>query len=92
MIVLLALFAFWFAELSSVVQNIYIKLSEKEIKLNFFISLFFTVLTCTKCLSFQIGLIYFGYETRHIGFTLLYAGITSLTGMAISRIYYKLLS
>lgn len=81
MIILIALFGFWFAELSTLPQ-----------RLNILTGKTMYVINCTKCLSFWIGLSYSFYIYRHIGEAVLLAGVCSLIGMVVSRIYYKLLS
>ena len=97
MILVLSAFAFWFAELSGLPQMYVIWAFSKFSHLkpwivSTLIKLPNSLFSCPKCLSFWLGAIYFGNESRHIGTTILLAGVTSLIGIIYSRIYYKLLS
>jgi hypothetical protein len=79
--ILIAAFSFWFAELSTVPQQIVIFFEIKRIR----------PFDCTKCLSFWVALFY-GLLYYEVHLVILYAGLTSLFAIIFSRIYYKLLS
>jgi len=79
--ILIAAFSFWFAELSTVPQQIVIFFEIKRLK----------PFDCTKCLSFWSAIGY-GLVYYDVHLVILYAGLTSLAGIILSRIYYKLLS
>jgi hypothetical protein len=79
--ILIAAFSFWFAELSTVPQQIVIFFEIKRLR----------PFDCTKCLSFWSAIGY-GLVYYEVHLVILYAGLTSLTGIILSRIYYKLLS
>jgi len=79
--ILIAAFSFWFAELSTIPQQIVIFFDIKRLR----------PFDCTKCLSFWSAIGY-GLVYYEVHLVILYAGLTSLTGIILSRIYYKLLS
>jgi hypothetical protein len=79
--ILIAAFSFWFAELSTVPQHIVIFFDIKRLR----------PFDCTKCLSFWSAIGY-GLVYYEVHLVILYAGLTSLAGIILSRIYYKLLS
>jgi hypothetical protein len=79
--ILIAAFSFWFAELSTVPQQIVIFFEIKRLR----------PFDCTKCLSFWSAIGY-GLVYYEVHLVILYAGLTSLAGIILSRIYYKLLS
>jgi hypothetical protein len=79
--ILIAAFSFWFAELSTIPQQIVIFFEIKRLR----------PFDCTKCLSFWSAIGY-GLVYYEVHLVILYAGLTSLTGIILSRIYYKLLS
>jgi hypothetical protein len=79
--ILIAAFSFWFAELSTVPQQIVIFFEIKRLR----------PFDCTKCLSFWSAIGY-GLVYYDVHLVILYAGLTSLAGIILSRIYYKLLS
>jgi hypothetical protein len=79
--ILIAAFSFWFAELSTIPQQIVIFFDIKRLR----------PFDCTKCLSFWSAIGY-GLVYYEVHLVILYAGLTSLAGIILSRIYYKLLS
>jgi hypothetical protein len=79
--ILIAAFSFWFAELSTVPQTLVIFFDIKRLR----------PFDCTKCLSFWSAIGY-GLVYYEVHLVILYAGLTSLIGIILSRIYYKLLS
>jgi hypothetical protein len=79
--ILIAAFSFWFAELSTIPQQIVIFFEIKRLR----------PFDCTKCLSFWSAIGY-GLVYYEVHLVILYAGLTSLIGIILSRIYYKLLS
>ena len=79
--ILIAAFSFWFAELSTIPQQIVIFFDIKRLR----------PFDCTKCLSFWSAIGY-GLVYYEVHLVILYAGLTSLIGIILSRIYYKLLS
>ena len=79
--ILISAFSFWFAELSTVPQQIVIFFDIKRLR----------PFDCTKCLSFWSAIGY-GLVYYEVHLVILYAGLTSLAGIILSRIYYKLLS
>jgi hypothetical protein len=79
--ILIAAFSFWFAELSTIPQQIVIFFEIKRLR----------PFDCTKCLSFWSAIGY-GLVYYDVHLVILYAGLTSLAGIILSRIYYKLLS
>jgi|LakMenE01Jun11ns_1017448.scaffolds.fasta_scaffold9954364_10 hypothetical protein len=79
--ILIAAFSFWFAELSTIPQQIVIFFEIKRLR----------PFDCTKCLSFWSAIGY-GLVYYEVHLVILYAGLTSLAGIILSRIYYKLLS
>jgi hypothetical protein len=79
--ILIAAFSFWFAELSTIPQTLVIFFDIKRLR----------PFDCTKCLSFWSAIGY-GLVYYDVHLAILYAGLTSLTGIILSRIYYKLLS
>jgi hypothetical protein len=79
--ILIAAFSFWFAELSTIPQQIVIFFEIKRLR----------PFDCTKCLSFWSAIGY-GLLYYEVHLVILYAGLTSLAGIILSRIYYKLLS
>lgn len=72
----IALFSFWFAELSTIPQHILIKFNLKHLY----------PFSCVKCLSFWMALIYSYNET----WCIIIAGVTSLLAMTINLIYNRL--
>ena len=94
MIIYIAIFGWWFACLSSLPQTLMIWIMEFEFSkiTQWFIINTLRLISCEKCLSFWTALIYFAYETRHLGYTILFACCTSCLAIIISRTYYKLLS
>jgi len=72
----IALFAFWFAELSTIPQRILMATGWKHLY----------PFSCVKCLSFWMALIYSYNETWFI----IIAGVTSLLAMTINLIYSRL--
>jgi hypothetical protein len=87
MIILLALFAFWFAELSTIPFRLNIALGHL-VWLKYPLQL----ISCSKCLGFWICGLYYFNEYHNIGGAILLAGIGSLIAIVSSRTYYKLLS
>jgi hypothetical protein len=79
--ILIAAFSFWFAELSTIPQTLVIFFDIKRLR----------PFDCTKCLSFWSAIGY-GLVYYDVHLVILYAGLTSLAGIILSRIYYKLLS
>ncbi len=79
--ILIAAFSFWFAELSTIPQTLVIFFDIKRLR----------PFDCTKCLSFWSAIGY-GLLYYEVHLVILYAGLTSLAGIILSRIYYKLLS
>jgi hypothetical protein len=79
--ILIAAFSFWFAELSTIPQTLVIFFDIKRLR----------PFDCTKCLSFWSAIGY-GLVYYEVHLVILYAGLTSLAGIILSRIYYKLLS
>jgi hypothetical protein len=90
MIILLALWVFWFVELSSIPLKL-MKAFDFMLD-NWFVRNLLRLLNCCKCLGFWSGLIVGFYIHRHIGDALLLAGICSLVAIITSKIYYKLLN
>jgi len=86
MIFLLACFGFWVTNMTGWAYEVYEVYGDK-IKESYLLRILFKLLECTKCFCFWLGLIYFAYETRHIGFTLLYAGLTSALGIILTKLY-----
>lgn len=87
MIILLALFAFWFAELSTIPFRLhtsigYIKYFKYPLQL----------ISCSKCLGFWTCGVYYAIKYNNILGAILLAGVGSLIAIVASRIYYKLLS
>lgn len=74
--ILIALFAFWFAELSTIPQRILIATGFKNLY----------PFSCVKCLSFWMALIYSYNEP----FCIIIAGVTSLLSMTICLIFNRL--
>lgn len=72
----IALFAFWFAELSTIPQRILIAMGFKNLY----------PFSCVKCLSFWMALIYSYNEP----FCIIIAGVTSLLSMTICLIFNRL--
>ena len=72
----IALFAFWFAELSTIPQRILIATGFKNLY----------PFSCVKCLSFWMALIYSYNEPVCI----IIAGVTSLLSMTICLIFNRL--
>jgi len=72
----IALFAFWFAELSTIPQRILMATGWKHLY----------PFSCVKCLSFWMALIYSYNEP----FCIIIAGVTSLLAMTINLIYSRL--
>jgi len=72
----IALFAFWFAELSTIPQRILIATGFKHLY----------PFSCVKCLSFWMPLIYSYNEP----FCIIIAGVTSLLSMTICLIFNRL--
>lgn len=79
--ILIAAFSFWFAELSTIPQTLVIFFEIKRLR----------PFDCTKCLSFWSAIGY-GLVYYEVHLVILYSGLTSLIGIILSRIYYKLLS
>lgn len=73
----IALFAYWFAELSTLPQRILIATDWKHLY----------PFSCVKCLSFWMALIYSYNET----WCIIIAGVTSLLAMTIGFIYRRFL-
>jgi len=88
----IALFAFWFAELSTIPQRIlisYLKVYDfMHINkvVNFIVRGILSILNCVKCLSFWMALIYSYNET----WCIIIAGVTSLLSMTICLIFNRL--
>jgi hypothetical protein len=72
----IALFAFWFAELSTIPQRILIATGFKNLY----------PFSCVKCLSFWMALIYSYNEP----FCIIIAGVTSLLSMTICLLINRL--
>lgn len=72
----IALFAFWFAELSTIPQRILIATGLKHLY----------PFSCVKCLSFWMALIYSYNEI----WCIIIAGVTSLLSMTICLIFNRL--
>ena len=72
----IALFAFWFAELSTIPQRILIATGFKNLY----------PFSCVKCLSFWMALIYSYTEP----FCIIIAGVTSLLSMTICLLFNRL--
>lgn len=87
MIILLSLFAFWFAELSTIPFRLNTALGHL-VCLKYPLML----ISCSKCLGFWMCGIYSFKEYHNFCGALLLAGIGSLIAIVASRTYYKLLS
>lgn len=87
MIILLALFAFWFAELSTIPFRLNTALGH-IVWLKYPLQL----ISCSKCLGFWMCGIYYFTEYGNICGAILLAGVGSLIAIVSSRIYYKTLS
>ena len=72
----IALFAFWFAELSTIPQRILIATGFKNLY----------PFSCVKCLSFWMALIYSYNEP----FCIIIAGVTSLLSMFICLLFNRI--
>lgn len=88
MIILIALWVFWFTELSTLPTRL--MMAFDFLLDNFFVRNALRLISCTKCLGFWLGLIYGFYIHRHIGDAVLLGGISSLIGMVTSKLYNKL--
>jgi hypothetical protein len=87
MIILLALFAFWFADLSTIPYRIHLSIGYLK-----YLKYPLQLISCSKCLGFWTSCIYYFNQYQNILGSILLAGIGSLSAIVASRTYYKLLS
>jgi hypothetical protein len=85
MIILLALWVFWFVELSSIPFKL-MKAFDFMLD-NWFVRNLLRLLNCCKCLGFWVGLGYGFYKDGNILLIILLAGICSLISIMASMIW-----